>query len=42
MGDEQAQGAGNLRKIPVPALPGLRDELGEAKDVADWVNQFDV
>ncbi len=42
MGDEQAQGAGNLRKIPVPALPRLRDELGEAKDVADWVNQFDV
>ncbi len=28
--------------MPVPALPGLRDELGEVKDVADWVNQFDV
>ncbi|MCP3663461.1 MAG: hypothetical protein GY696_13385 [Gammaproteobacteria bacterium] len=33
--------AGNLRKIPTPALPRLREELGEVKDVADWVNQFD-
>ncbi len=42
MVDEQAQGARNLRKIPIPALPGLRDELVLAEDVADWVNQFDV
>ncbi len=34
--------AGNIQRIPVPALPGFWDERGEVKDVADWVNQFDA
>ncbi len=35
---DQAQDGGNarnLQRIPIPALPGLREEIGEVKDVTN-------